>query len=194
MFFLTLLNSQFSSVTYLHQICHPHSNFCHPHKCVWSRRLKHYCRMLQIFDHNNRICFIIDIGSAISIISANKLDKSCTPDNKVLYSATENEIKTYGDKVLDIDLGGPAKYSRTFTKTDLNFSVIGVDFLMAYKLTVNPFNRCLIDKANDIRIPLQPASAILPRLSCILPELANFSKFWQNIIWDSIYQNILISK
>jgi len=88
----------------------------------------------------------------------------CTPDNKVLYSAAANKIKTYGDQVLDIDLGGPAKYPWTFTKTDLDFSVIGIDFLTVYKLTADPFNRCLIDKTNDIHFPLQPASAISPRL------------------------------
>jgi len=56
----------------------------------------------------------------------------------VLYSATANEITTYGDQVLDVDLGGPAKYSWTFIKTDLNFSVIEFDFLTAYELTVDP--------------------------------------------------------
>ena len=56
--------------------------------------------------------------------------------------------------MLDVNFKTPQNYSWNFTKTDLNFSIIGLDFLNAHKLTVDVRNGCLIDKENDLTIPL----------------------------------------
>ena len=76
--------------------------------------------------------------------------------------------------MLDVNFKTPQNYSWNFTKTDLNFSIIGLDFLNAHKLTVDVHNRCLIDKENDLIIPLSPASVQPPKLCCIVPELSEF--------------------
>ena len=132
------------------------------------------CRLLQAFDINNRISFLIDTGSIVSVTKATFREKSKNPNSKVLYSATANEIRTCGDCVLDVNFKTPQNYSWNFTKTDLNFSIIGLDFLNAHKLTVDVHNRCLIDKENDLTIPLSPASVQPPKLCCIVPELSAF--------------------
>ena len=62
--------------------------------------------------------------------------------------------------------------------TNLNFSVIGIDFLTAYKLTVDPFNFCLVDKINNRIIPLKPAFTNPLQLCCILPEQSEFHRIF----------------
>ena len=101
---------------------------------------------------------------------------SRNPDSKVLYSATANEIQTYGEKVLDINFGSDCNYTWCFTKTDLRFSVIGIDFLTAHKLIVDSYNRCLIDKNRNCVIPLFPAHSVPPKICCILPQKSEFHR------------------
>ena len=82
--------------------------------------------------------------------SSHKKLESPLPKSKVLYSATANQVRTYGDCVLDVNFNTPKNYSWSFTKTDLNFSIIGLDFLNAHKLTVDVYNLYLVDKGNDL--------------------------------------------
>ena len=132
--------------------------------------LRKPCRLLQAYDHCNKINFLIDTGSAISLIQVNSREKSRQLDEKVLYSATSNEIHTFDDKNLNVKFNASGEYPWKLTVTNLNFSVIGIDFLTAYKLTVDPFNFCLVDKINNRIIPLKPAFTNPPQLCCILPE------------------------
>ena len=106
-------------------------------------------RLLPAYDRCNTINFLIDTGSAISVIQAKSREKSRQPDEKVLNSATSNEIHTFGDKNLNVKFNASGEYPWKFTVTNLNFSVIGIDFLTAYKLTVDPSNFCLVDKINN---------------------------------------------
>ena len=76
--------------------------------------------------------------------------------------------------MLDVNFNTPQDYSRNFRKTDLDFSIIGLDFLNAHKLTVDIYNRCLVDKENNLIIPLRAASVHPPKLCCIVPELSEY--------------------
>ena len=92
----------------------------------------------------------------------------------MLYSATANEIRSYGDCVLDLNFKTPQNCSWNFTKTNLNFSIVGLNFLNAHKLTIDIHNRCLVDKENDVIISLSPASVPPPKLCCIVHEQSEF--------------------
>ena len=119
---------------------------------------------------------MIDTGSTISTIQSTSRDTSRNPDSKVLYSATANEIQTYGEKVLHINFGSDCNYTWCFTKTDLRFSVIGIDFLPAHKLIVDSYNRSLIDKNRNCVIPLFPAHSVPLKICCILAQKSEFHR------------------
>ena len=120
--------------------------------------------------------FLIDTGSTISTIQATSRDTSRNPNVKVLYSATANEIQTYSKKVLDINFDSDCNYTWCFIEIHLRFSVIEIDFLIAHKLIVDSFNRCLIDKNRDCVIPLFPAHSVLPKICCILSQKSEFHR------------------
>ena len=61
-----------------------------------------------------------------------------------------------------------------FIKTDLNFSIIGLDFLNFYKLTVDTNKRCLIDTCNNVVINLNPCYCKSPSVTCVLPKQTKF--------------------
>ena len=78
-----------------------------------------------------------------------------SPDPTVLYSVTSNVIETYGKQTLKIiNFNSFVNYTWDFIKTDLNFSIIGLDFLNFYKLTIDTNKGCLIDTHNSVVIKL----------------------------------------
>ena len=88
--------------------------------------------------------------------------------------------------MLDVNFGAEKNYPWCFTKTDSNFCIIGIDFLTAYQLTVDSFNRCLIDQNQNPVIPLSPVySATQPKICWVCPEKSEFHKIL------SKYPNIL---
>ena len=84
------------------------------------------------------------------MISASKCEHKTSTDPDVLYSATSNAIQTYVKITLKINFHSSVNYTWDFIKTDLNFLIIGLDFLNFYKLTVDTNKRCLIDTRNNV--------------------------------------------
>ena len=88
--------------------------------------------------------------------------------------------------MLDVNFGAEKNYPWCFTAADLNFCIIGIDFLTACQLTVDSFNCCLIDQNQNLVIPLSPVYfATPPKICWLCPEKSEFHK----ILSD--YPNIL---
>ena len=118
--------------------------------------------------------FLFHTGSSYSLISTSKRERKINPDPIVLYFATSNVIQTYGKQTLKINFNSSVDYTWGFIKTDLNFSIIGLDFLNFYKLTVDTYKRCLIDIRNNVVINLNPCYCKLPSVTCVLPKQSQF--------------------
>ena len=106
------------------------------------------------------------------LISASKRERKISTDPTVLYSLTSNVIQTYGKQTLKIHFNSSVDWD--FIKTDLNFSIIGLDFLNFYKLTVDTNKRCLIDTRNNVVINLNPCYCKPPSVTCVLPKQSQF--------------------
>ena len=143
------------------------------------------CKLLIAYDFINNISFLIDSGSSYSLIGTSIRERKINPDPTVLYSATSNVIQTYGKHTLKINFNSSVNYIWDFIKTDLNFSIIGLDFLNFYKLTVDTYKRCLIDTRNNVAINLNPCYCKPPSVTCVLPKQSQF----QDIL--AKYQNVV---
>ena len=132
------------------------------------------CKLLIAYDFINNISFLIDTGSSYSLISTSKHERKINSGPTVLYSATSNIIQTYGKQTLKINFNSSVDYTWDFIKTDLNFSIIGLDFLNFYKLTVDTYKRCLIDTRNNVVINLNPCYCEPPSVTCVLPKQSQF--------------------
>ena len=141
------------------------------------------CKLLIAYDFVNNISFLIETGSSYSLISASKRERKVSPDPTVLYSATSNVIQTYGKQTLKINFNSSIDYTWDFIKTDLNFSIIGLDFLNFYWLTVDTNKRCLIDTCNNVVINLNSCYCKPPSVTCVLPKQ---SKFQDTVFQPSI--------
>ena len=97
-----------------------------------------------VFDGSTHLRFLIDTGADISVIPPIK--KGLPPTTYYLYAANGTKIKTYGEKVLTIDLGLHKQFSWSFIMADVEKPIIGADFLKYFGLLVDIRDRCLIDR------------------------------------------------
>lgn len=105
-------------------------------------------------EHSKRLClsdtttgvrYLIDTGADVSVLAANK-QNSCRTSDYVLYAANGTKIKTFGEKVITVNLGLRRTFQWKFILADVRSSIIGADFLAANKLMVDLHGRKLVDK------------------------------------------------
>ena len=100
---------------------------------------------------------------------------------KLGNAITQNFLQCFDDKNLNVKFNASGEYPWKITVTNLNFSVAGIDFLIVNKLTVDPFNFCLVDKINNRVIPLKQLSLTYPNCaaSCQKKRISpNFRKIF----------------
>ena len=77
--------------------------------------------------------FLVDTGSEISVIPPTSYDKK--HKSKIqLFAANKSIINTYGQRLINIDLGLRRAFNWTFTIADVSCPIIGADFLSHFDL------------------------------------------------------------
>ena len=102
--------------------------------------------LLHIYDNRSGKYFLVDTGSALSIIPPNKSDLKRT-DNRHLIAANGTPIKTFGTRLMILTLG-LQKYTWRFIIADVTQPIIGGDFLRSHCLLVDLANERLIRSDN----------------------------------------------
>ncbi|KAI5731471.1 hypothetical protein M8J77_010485 [Diaphorina citri] len=88
--------------------------------------------------------FLIDTGACMSLLPPRLIDKSHIQP-LVLFAANNTQIKTYGKRLLYVDLRLRRQFPFVFTIADVTKPILGADFLQEFGLVVDVKNRCLID-------------------------------------------------
>lgn len=102
---------------------------------------------LFIKDRKNQFLFLIDTGADISVIPSsliafNELSKV---SDFCLSAANGSTIKTYGSKLIEVDLGLRRKFTHDFIVASVNRPIIGADFLTKFGIIVDLKKKQLID-------------------------------------------------
>ncbi|UYV75001.1 hypothetical protein LAZ67_12002062 [Cordylochernes scorpioides] len=92
----------------------------------------------------------LDTGADVSIIPATAQSKQ-ESDYK-LYAANGSEIKTFGVKILNLDLGLRRDFQWPFIIDNVKRGILGADFLFKYNLLVDINKRKLIDGLTYLEI------------------------------------------
>lgn len=73
--------------------------------------------------------FLVDTGADLSVIPASFQQKRCIPHELELQAANNTSIRTYGQKILKLNLGFIRDFVWPFEIADIPQSIIGSDFL-----------------------------------------------------------------
>ncbi|XP_075990207.1 uncharacterized protein LOC142985849 [Anticarsia gemmatalis] len=69
-----------------------------------------------------------------------------------LFAANGSNIKTYGTKILTLDLKLRRSFKWSFVVCDVKQAILGVDFLNYFKLILDINGRCLVDKITNLAV------------------------------------------
>lgn len=108
------------------------------------------CR-LYVYDKRSHIKFLIDSGSDVSCIPAPKF-KKMRPEPLELYAANNTTIKTFGSRLINVDLGLRRDFKWQFLTATIPTPIIGADFLENFGLIIDLKRRRLIDSVTKLSI------------------------------------------
>lgn len=110
---------------------------------------------LRVTDRSSGLCFLVDTGADISVLPSKlvlKNNKNSECQDYYLFAANGTKIKTYGVKILVLDLGLRRALRWTFVIADVNAPILGADFLANFKLLVDISARRLIDEVTNLKV------------------------------------------
>lgn len=109
---------------------------------------------LEVIDQKTNQKFLVDSGAEVSIVKPNKADKS-NISTRVLYTANNQTIKTYGNRTMVLDLGLRRQFRYTFIIADVTRCILGADFLTHFNLQINLKRKQLLeDGVTHLTTPL----------------------------------------
>lgn len=140
---------------------------------------------LHIHDKGTHKKFLIDSGSAVSIIPSKYLKHKLKKTDLILYAANTSLIHTYGTVAITLNLNLRRSFPWTFIVADVQEAIIGADFLTYYNLLIDLTNKQLIDsvtglttKGHILKTNCHSVSTINPTLpyADLLQKFVNITK------------------
>lgn len=106
---------------------------------------------LCVTDRKTRTRFLVDTGANVSVLPVSNFKSECSVTNIKLYAANNSEIKSYGIKTLDLNIGLRRSYKWEFIVCDVKQAILGADFIQFFKLLVDLYNKRLVDTVTSLR-------------------------------------------
>ena len=124
--------------------------------------------LLFIKDQTDDINYLIDTGASISVIPVRSCDRKHKDPNFQLKAANGSTIKTYGERLLFVDIGFPEYLPWKFTVADVENPILGNDFLRYHDLTIHIRKQLLTHNATNTNVAAQ-----LTEYPSLLPIVCN---------------------
>ena len=114
---------------------------------------KGFSRRLHIVDRLTQTSFLVDTGSDVSCFPRSYAKGKTTDSDFLLYAANGSTIRTYGTRLLSLNLGLKRRLQWPFVIADVTKPIIGADFLEHFGLLVDLKKRRLVDSLNHFFSP-----------------------------------------
>uniref|UniRef100_A0A8D8R4W8 Peptidase A2 domain-containing protein n=1 Tax=Cacopsylla melanoneura TaxID=428564 RepID=A0A8D8R4W8_9HEMI len=120
--------------------------------------------------------FLVDTGACLSLVPPRPSDHNKVQP-LVLYAANGSPIRTYGQRLINIDLKFQRFSPFVFTFADATSSILGADFLTEFGLLVDMRHSCLIDSITSKTTEGLTVSLVHDlNITCIAPGLPDSIK------------------
>ncbi|GJQ65325.1 hypothetical protein Trydic_g7441 [Trypoxylus dichotomus] len=162
--------SRLRSASRFSGMCWYHSRFDKPPLSAAVNEVAQSCRLF-VTDKNNNIRFLVDSGADISVLPYSKCGKHLKPAKRTLYAANGTEIRTYGEKLLNLDLSLRRAFHWPFVIADVSTPILGANFLSHFGLLVDIRDACLRDTITQLQVNDTASSSRVPSsVHTILPQ------------------------
>ena len=101
---------------------------------------------ISMFDETSKYTFIVDLEAARSVFLAKNKDLKKTPDLAKLIGSDSEEMKTYGNRKMQLYLETPRNYQQEFTIANVKWPNLRMDFLLTLKWRTNVKRQALISQ------------------------------------------------
>ncbi|GBN73263.1 Transposon Tf2-8 polyprotein [Araneus ventricosus] len=126
-----------------------------------------YSRRLYVQDRITKTQFLVDTGSDVSCYPKSYLNEVLKLQGTTLFAANGSHIKTFGSKLLSLDLGLQRKLQWPFVIADITKPIIGADFLQQFGLLVDLKKRCLLDPITNLKCMGRAGFSAIPNVKTI---------------------------
>lgn len=111
-----------------------------------SRSIINESRRLFIKDSNNNLEFLVDTGADLSTVPSTIFPNANSNwSNLALVAANGTSIKTFGMKLLGINIGLRRNFVHSFVVANIKKPILGADFLSKFGILVDLKRKRLID-------------------------------------------------
>lgn len=100
---------------------------------------------LFVTDKHTGLRFLVDTGADISVVPPLPHESKRPPAKLTLFAANGTPIKTFGERLLTLDLSLRRTFQWPFVVSDVSHPIIGADFLQKFSLLVDIKNKRLLD-------------------------------------------------
>ena len=111
-----------------------------------------HSRLFYVYDKCTGHRFLIDTGAEVSVIPPSSDQRNLKPTACTLQAANCTAIKTYGQRLLSVDLGLRRTFSWIFVVADVRKPILGIDFLSHFGIIVDLQSRKLSDCTTSISV------------------------------------------
>ena len=102
------------------------------------------CSLLHVWDSRNKVRWLVDSGSLLTIVPPSTEHLAKGPDENTLCAANGTKIACYGKTTIHIDIGNRSFYYDAVV-ADVKHHILGADFLSRFYLAPNLRDGNLLD-------------------------------------------------
>lgn len=107
---------------------------------------------LFLYDSANKLRFLVDTGADISVVPRNAFSDIKRNHDLTLSAANGTEIATYGKKLITVNLNLRRNFPFVFNIADIQFPILGADFLKHFGLVVDLKHSRLLDNKTSLSV------------------------------------------
>ena len=115
-------------------------------------------RLFFIHGRTSNTRFLVDTGAEVSVYPPSRFGRQCKSSNLTLQAANNTSVRTYGTKLIALNLGLRRSFKWVFIIADVQYPIIGINFLQCHKLLVDAHNKCLLDTVTHLQINILASS------------------------------------
>ena len=108
--------------------------------------------LFYIVEESSGLRFLVDTGAEVSIIPPSRIDHKCSQQNFKLQAVNNNFITTYCSRSLTLNLGLRRTFHWISIIADVQYPILGPDFLCSYSLLVDMIHNRLLDSLTQLKV------------------------------------------